>query len=113
MADANGAADTTIQSNAVFSVKDDNTTKQKYFPKFSLSKQRSESHACIAVGKQQVAENTLSIELCVLRITDVTDLLVTLSIPDNKQVRVGEDGISNVFRELLSTFCITDWGLFC
>ncbi len=118
LADANGVSqnDTTITQSNVFSVKDDNTTKQKYFGKFSFSTstQQSEAHACIAVGRQQVAEKSLRIEMCVLRLTDVTtDLLITLSIPDNKQISVGEDGLSNMFREFLSTFCITDWGLFC
>lgn len=117
LADANGVSldDMTIQSNnkLVFSVKDDDASKQKYFQDFSLSTQQSESHACIAVGKQQVADKSLRIEMCVLRLTDVTtDLLITLSIPDNKQSTV-VDGLSNVFRELLSTFSITDWNLFC
>ena len=117
LADANGVSqdDITMQSNnLMFSLKDDNTIKQKYVKKFSLSTQQSESHACIAVGKQQVGDNSLRIEMCVLRLTAVTtDLLITLSTPDSKQGSVGEDGLSNAFRELLSTFCITDWNLFC
>ena len=118
LADANGVSqdDMTIQSNKLmFSVKDDDATKQEYFQKLSLSTQQSESLACIAVGKQQVGDKSLRIEMCVLRLTDVTtDLLITLSIPDTKQGLVlGEDGLSNVFRELLYSFCITDWTLFC
>ncbi len=106
----------TIQSNSkmIFSVRDDDASKQKYFPNFSLSTQQSESHACIAVGEQQLADKSLRIEMCVLRLTDVTtDLLITLSIPESKQIAVGEDGLSNVFREVLSSFNITDWNLFC
>ena len=117
LADANGVSqdDITIQPNdMIFSAKDEDATKQRYFQKFSLSTQQSDSHACIAVGKQQVAEKSLRIEMCVLRLTDVTtDLMITLSIPDNKQISVGDDGLSSVFRELLATFCIRDWGLFC
>lgn len=114
LADANGVSqnDMTIQSNKLmFSVNDD----QKYFQKLSLSTQQSESLACIAVGKQQVGDKSLRIEICVLRLTDVTtDLLITLSIPDTKHGLVlGEDGLSNVFRDLLYSFCITDWTLFC
>jgi len=116
LAEANGLSqnDTTIiQSNMVFSVKDDNTTKEKYLEKFSLSTQQSDAHACIAVGRQQIAEKSLRIEMCVLRLTDVTtDLLITLTIPDSKQIS-GGDGLSNSFCEILSTFCIIDWGLFC
>ena len=118
LADANGVSqnDMTIQSNKLmFSVNDDDdATKQKYFHKLSLSTQQSESLACIAVGKQQVGDKSLRIEMCVLRLTDVTtDLLITLSIPDVKGLVIGEDGLSNVFRELLYSFCITDWTLFC
>lgn len=117
LADANRVSqnDMTIQSNKLmFSVKDD-TTKQKYFQKLSLSTQQSESLACIAVGKQQVGDKSLRIEMCVLRLTDVTtDLLITLSIPDAKQGLVlGDDGLSNVFRDLLHSFCVSDWTLFC
>eukprot|EP00986_Skeletonema_menzelii_P011537 scaffold5956_cov155-Skeletonema_menzelii.AAC.7 len=117
LADTNGVSqdDITIQSNnLMFALKDDNATKQKYFQKWSLSSQQSESYACISVGKQQVGDKSLRIEMCVLRLTDVTtDLLITLSTPDNKKGSVGEDGLSNVFREILSTFCIIDWNLFC
>eukprot|EP00577_Skeletonema_sp_RCC1716_P025372 CAMPEP_0113420328 /NCGR_PEP_ID=MMETSP0013_2-20120614/27270_1 /TAXON_ID=2843 ORGANISM="Skeletonema costatum, Strain 1716" /NCGR_SAMPLE_ID=MMETSP0013_2 /ASSEMBLY_ACC=CAM_ASM_000158 /LENGTH=183 /DNA_ID=CAMNT_0000307801 /DNA_START=73 /DNA_END=621 /DNA_ORIENTATION=- /assembly_acc=CAM_ASM_000158 len=113
LADANGVSqdDLTIQPNdMVFSVKDEDATKQRYFQKFSLSTQQSDSHACIAVGKQQVSEKSLRIEMCVLRLTNVTtDLMITLSIPDNKQCSVGDDGLSSVFRELLATFCVRDW----
>ena len=118
LADANGVSqdDMTIQSNKLmFSLKDDDdATKQKYFQKLSLSTQQSESLACIAVGKQQVGDKSLRIEMCVLRLTDVTtDLLITLSIPDTKGLVIGEDGLSNVFRDLLYSFCIKDWTLFC
>lgn len=118
LADANGVSvdDITIQSNnnMIFSVKDDDASKQKYFQNFSLSTQQSESHACIAVGQQQVDDKSLRIEMCVLRLKDVTtDLLITLSIPHHKLSEVGVDGLSIVFRELISSFSITDWNLFC
>eukprot|EP00573_Skeletonema_grethae_P004421 CAMPEP_0201694038 /NCGR_PEP_ID=MMETSP0578-20130828/6438_1 /ASSEMBLY_ACC=CAM_ASM_000663 /TAXON_ID=267565 /ORGANISM="Skeletonema grethea, Strain CCMP 1804" /LENGTH=184 /DNA_ID=CAMNT_0048179661 /DNA_START=197 /DNA_END=748 /DNA_ORIENTATION=- len=114
LADANGVSvdDMTIQSNnnMIFSVKDDDASKQKYFQNFSLSTQQSESYACIAVGKQQVDDKSLRIEMCVLRLKDVTtDLLITLSIPHHKLSEVGVDGLSIVFRELISSFSITDW----
>ena len=104
-----------VSSEDGISVEDDDVAKQKYFQKLSLSTQQSESLACIAVGKQQVGDKSLRIEMCVLRLTDVTtDLLITLSIPDTKHGLVlGEDGLSNVFRDLLYSFCITDWTLFC
>lgn len=99
----------------VISMKDDDATKQKYFQSFSLSiANQSESYACISVANQQYADSCLRIEMCVLRLKHVsTDLLITLSIPQNKPVTVGDDGLSNLFRGILSTFCIKDWSLFC
>ena len=121
LADANGVSqehhnDTSIQSSMMISMGDDNdATRQKYFPSFNAHTQQLEGAvACMSIGKQQLVDKCLRIEMCVLRLKNVTtDLLITLSTPQNKPISIEKDGFSNVFHEVLSTFSIQDWTLFC
>ena len=115
LAESNGVSkhDVIIESSTLFSLKDNNKIKQAYFKTFSLPSQQSESHACIAIGRQRVADKSLQIEMCILRLPHVTtDLLITLNIPNKEQDLMGEKGLSSPFLDILATFCITDWGLF-
>ena len=120
LADANGVSqeyhDTSIQSSMMISMGDDNDAKrQKYFPSFNAhTQQLAGAVACMSIGKQQVVDKCLRIEMCVLRLKNVTtDLLITLSTPENKPISIEKDGFTNVFHEVLSTFSIKDWTLFC
>lgn len=124
LAESNEAEEHVVRDGRVVNVPDDGL-----LPKLNLpSSWNGSSHrtcACVARGSQRVARERgsragepgwIDVEMCVMRLAGAdTDLLVTLSSPRRgSEVNDGggAGGMSDVFGEVLRSFCIKDWSLF-
>jgi len=91
--------------------------RRRVDPGTTTSKISNDNRECDDINGTNEKSSKIQVELCAVRLEEVqTDLVVTLTMPMKDGITQKERRVeshSELFRDVMSSFVVKDWSLFC